>query len=161
LAPAGRPFWSHADRKGRNVKAKTVLYRLLVIGLIATLFSLGSVSPASAASGGGCGRVSGIYGTYTPCISAVSYGWARPDFYLTFYSRHPACTIYLYAVRASDGVIKSRGKFTCPSGLVTNKRYAIPNFYATSGYYATYVYMAGLGGLDCGLGCRSPWLKLP
>jgi hypothetical protein len=145
--------------KGRNVKAKTVLCRLLVIGLIATLFSFGSVNPASAATGGGCNSYYGLYGTYRPCISAPSYGTVRPDFYLWLHANHPTCAFTLYVVKSGGGTI-SHVTYNCPSGAVSGKHYSAIGFQAYSGSYATVV-VTTIGTLDCSRGCRSPYITMP
>ncbi|MFD0152329.1 hypothetical protein ACWGQ4_10345 [Streptomyces sp. NPDC055721] len=138
-------------------------------GILATTALTGT--SAQAASGGGCASYStGIvrekYVEMKTCISAPRRGVGRPDVYVNLRSGHPACKIYVRAVRTGGARVVSNKIHTCPSGAFRMKRFAAPDFsdshHEEGEAYATYAQIRWSDGSWAPpYPYRSPWLKLP
>ncbi|MFI1279288.1 hypothetical protein ACH4U5_00700 [Streptomyces sp. NPDC020858] len=140
-----------------------------VAGILATTVLTGT--NAQAASGGGCaGYSSGVirerFIEMRVCISAPSHGVGRPDGFLTLRSGHPACKVFIRAVRTGGSRVVSNKVHTCPSGAFRMKRFAAPDFndshHEEGEGYATYMQVQWSDGSWAPpYPYRSPWLKLP
>ncbi len=140
-----------------------------VAGILATTVLTGA--SAQAASGGGCTEYSsGVrperYIDFRACISAPKVGVGRPDAYLTLRAGHPACKVYIRAVRTGGSRVVSNKVHNCPAGAVRMKRFTAPDFkdnhHEEGEAYATYFQIRWSDG-DWApqYPYRSPWLKLP
>jgi hypothetical protein len=119
---------------------------------------LAAVAPANAASGGGCGATNyHSWGYHTACISAVSWGTAQPDGYVTMYAGHPPCDIVVQAYSESGQALpESKNSHFCQSGAFSRRVYGL-HFYRTSGRYRTVVNVVYSGNHNA----HSPYLTLP
>jgi hypothetical protein len=98
------------------------------------------VAPANAATGGGCGPANNhTWGSHTACISAIRWGTAKPDGYVTMYAGHPPCDIVVQAYSESGQALpESKNSYFCTSGAFSRRVEGL-HFYRTSGRYRTVV----------------------
>jgi hypothetical protein len=127
--------------------------------VIAALLGAVAVVPANAASGGGCGAANNhAWGHHTACISAIRWGTAKPDGYVTMYAGHPSCEIVVMAYSESGQALpESRNSYFCTSGAFSRRVEGL-HFERTSGRYRTVVSVIYGGATR---NAHSPYLTLP
>jgi hypothetical protein len=131
-----------------------------LIGAAVVLLATFAVTPAHAATGGGCGGESyHTWGHHRACISAVGWGRARPDGYVEMAAGHPPCTITVQAYSSTGQELpESRNTYGCLSGAYS-KHVIGAVFERTSGSYRSVVNViyAPQGSHNA----HSPYLNMP